>query len=49
MLLGTLLPHGRASLVCAATPAHRVLAIGGSANLYGQRVAVPDVLSLKLP
>ncbi|MEV4147972.1 hypothetical protein AB0J40_30190 [Amycolatopsis sp. NPDC049691] len=49
VLLGTLLPHGRASLVCAATPAHRVLAIGGSANLYGQPVTVPDVLSLKVP
>ncbi|SEF36393.1 kelch-like protein 20 [Amycolatopsis pretoriensis] len=49
VLLSTLLPHGRASVVCAATPAHRVLAIGGSANLYGQRVTVPDVLSLKLP
>lgn len=49
VLLGTLLPHGRASLVCAAASAHRVLAIGGSANLYGQRVTVPDVLSLKVP
>ncbi|MFI5591790.1 Kelch repeat-containing protein [Amycolatopsis sp. NPDC051758] len=47
-LLATLLPHGRASLVCAAGP-NRVLAIGGSANLYGQLVTVPDVLSLKLP
>lgn len=48
-LLGTLLPHGRSSLVCAAAAPHRVLAIGGSANLYGQRVTVPDVLSLKVP
>lgn len=48
VLLGTLLPHGRASLVCSVTSAHRVLAIGGSANLYGQRVTVPDVLSLKI-
>ncbi|WP_284746938.1 Kelch repeat-containing protein [Amycolatopsis sp. RTGN1] len=49
VLLGTLLPHGRSSLVCAATPTRRVLAIGGSANLYGSVVTVPDVLSLKLP
>jgi N-acetylneuraminic acid mutarotase len=49
VLLGTLLPHGRASVVCAATPAHRVLAIGGNANLYGSLITVPDVLSLKLP
>ena len=49
VLLGTVLPHGRASLVCAATSAHRVLAIGGNANLYGSLVTVPDVLSLKLP
>jgi N-acetylneuraminic acid mutarotase len=47
-LLGTLLPNGRASVVCAAGSPHRVLAIGGSANRYGQRVAVPDVLSLKV-
>ena len=45
-LLSTLLPHGRSSVVCAAGSPHRVLAIGGSANLYGQRVTVPDVLSL---
>ncbi|MGK3205840.1 Kelch repeat-containing protein [Amycolatopsis sp. MEPSY49] len=48
-LPGTLLPYGRSSLVCAAGAPHRVLAIGGSANLYGQRVTVPDVLSLKVP
>ncbi|MEU7789049.1 hypothetical protein [Amycolatopsis sp. NPDC049159] len=49
LLLGTLLPHGRASLVCAAASAHRILAIGGSANTYGSVVTIPDVLSLKLP
>jgi hypothetical protein len=48
-LLGTLLPHGRASLVCAAASAHRVLAIGGNADLYGSLVTIPDVLSLKVP
>ncbi|GAB3155515.1 hypothetical protein GCM10027258_60630 [Amycolatopsis stemonae] len=47
-LLSSLLPHGRASLACAAGAPHRVLAIGGSATLYGQRVTVPDVLSLKV-
>jgi N-acetylneuraminic acid mutarotase len=47
-LLGALLPHGRSSVVCAAGSPHRVLAIGGSANLYGRRVTVPDVLSLKV-
>ncbi|WP_370971083.1 Kelch repeat-containing protein [Amycolatopsis sp. cg9] len=49
VLPGTLLPHGRASLVCATVSAHRILAIGGSANTYGSVVTIPDVLSLKLP
>jgi hypothetical protein len=48
-LLSTLLPHGRASLVCVAGSSRRILAIGGSTSLYDQLVTVPDVLSLKVP
>ncbi|MEA5364411.1 kelch repeat-containing protein [Amycolatopsis sp., V23-08] len=48
-LLGTLLPHGRSSVVCVAGPAHRILAIGGRANVFGRQATVSDVLSLKVP
>jgi N-acetylneuraminic acid mutarotase len=49
VLAGTLLPHGRSALACAATSGRRVLAVGGQANRYGSLVAVPDVRSLTLP
>ena len=46
-VLSTLLPHGTAALVCARA-GDDVLAIGGSADIDGSLITVPDVLALKL-
>jgi N-acetylneuraminic acid mutarotase len=48
-LLSTLLPLGRASLVCAPESEDRVLAISGSPVVDGVPAIDPGVLALKLP